>query len=734
MKFDAQDMFELLPAILRIRDRSLAVVTPGLLDPDDRVALADLVAKAAMGTLLTVGETEQLDRLQQSALGGPLANLLAVFAEQVAVLREDLDQLYDDQFIETCADWVVPYIGELLGSHALHGIAAIASPRAEVAHTIAYRRRKGTVPVIEQVAHDVTGWNASAVEFFQRLIVTQYMNHIRRHCIAAPDLRRWEPLERIGTAFDPIMRTVDVRRIASQRGRYNIPNIGVFLWRLDAYPLSGSPAARLDAQRWRFHPLGIDQPLCTKPATEDEITHLATPLNVPQPIARRVLAANINTQRMEYYKDYYTGADNITKSLRLYDDSTGSLQPVDPSQVRICNLDDDGPGWAHVSPSGVYTIDPLLGRIALPPGLPANLNLRVDFHYGFSADMGGGEYERAASFETATAPPQLLSVPGQFATIQAALNALNGAGVVEITDSGRYTETLSISAGVDQRVELRAADGHRPTLILGGPLTLAGAARSEIGLNGLLIAGAGLQAMAAGGNQLRRLQVAHCTLVPGLTLSPDCTPLSPAGPSLTADLADLEITIERSIVGGLRVDAAATVSAIDSIIDATATTRTAYAAINGTGPGAPLTLNACTVIGKLNAVSLPLVSNSILLAATESGDGWAAPVIAARRQEGCIRFSYLPETARVPRRYHCWPESAARPEQAAPRFTSLRYGFAAYGQLARSSGEQLLTGADDEGEPGAFHFLYQPQRETNLRVRLKEYLRVGLQAGIFYDS
>lgn len=243
-----------------------------------------------------------------------------------------------------------------------------------------------------------------------------------------------------------------------------------------------------------------------------------------------------------------------------------------------------------------------------------------------------------------------------------------------------------------------------------------------------------MQASASGGNLLRRLHIAHCTLVPGIVLDSDCTPHWPDQASLVADVTDLEISIERSITGALRVDPTAALSASDSIVDATATTRTAYAAINGTGPGARLTLNACTVIGKLHAVSLPLVSNSILLASTVSGDGWTAPVIAARRQEGCIRFSYLPEAARVPRRYHCLPESASRPELATPRFTSLRYGFAAYGQLGRSSGEQLLTGADDEGEPGAFHWLYQPQRETNLRIRLKEYLRVGLEAGIFYES
>ena len=35
---------------------------------------------------------------------------------------------------------------------------------------------------------------------------------------------------------------------------------------------------------------------------------------------------------------------------------------------------------------------------------------------------------------------------------------------------------------------------------------------------------------------------------------------------------------------------------------------------------------------------------------------------------------------------------------------------------------------------GAFHDLLQAQRETNLRVRLNEYLRFGLDAGIVYAS
>ena len=57
----------------------------------------------------------------------------------------DLAQLYDDQFIETCAPWVVPYIGDLVGARGVKSVTGTAfRARAYVANTIGYRRRKGT--------------------------------------------------------------------------------------------------------------------------------------------------------------------------------------------------------------------------------------------------------------------------------------------------------------------------------------------------------------------------------------------------------------------------------------------------------------------------------------------------------------------------------------------------------------------------------------------------------------
>jgi hypothetical protein len=140
----------------------------------------------------------------------------------------------------------------------------------------------------------------------------------------------------------------------------------------------------------------------------------------------------------------------------------------------------------------------------------------VDFHYAFSAPIGGGEYSREISSLAAATPPRLVRVPTDSATISGALAALGGAGVVEIEDSGRYAETIAISVAANATIELRAANNRRPTIVLGGAMELSGATGSQISLNGLLIAGADLHVGTGGSNALATLTISHCTLTPGL--------------------------------------------------------------------------------------------------------------------------------------------------------------------------------------------------------------------------
>jgi hypothetical protein len=681
-----------------------------------------------------------LYRIRDAEQGFPLQALCAVLAEEIAALRENLDQLYDDQFIETCAEWVAPYIGDLIGYRTLHGVTArTVSARAEVANTIAYRRRKGTATVLEQLARDVTGWNARAVEFFQYLETSQYMNHIRLENRVTADLRDWQALERRNSAFNTLAHSVDMRHIETQKGRYNIPNVGLFLWRLDAYSLTRSPAFRIDNERFLFSPLGNDIQLFTRPESEADIAHLAKPMNVPEPISRRVLDGNLDC----YYGEQlslFVEADNVVTV-------TGN--------VHVCNLADDGTSWAHL-PVSKIAIDPVLGRIAFPSGT-APQNVHVRFHHGFSAPMGGGEYERRKSFllnGSATPVTQ-----GQ--SLQSALGAVVG-GIVEIGDSGRYEETLSIAVDGDAKLELRAANEHRPALILGGDLEIELNPGAELTLNGLLIAGGRLHLSSVSGMEEKPpvLRLRHCTLVPGLALTQSGDPDAPNQPSLVVESsADATIEIDSCIVGALRVGRGVTVKITNSMVDAITDQGVAFSDSDELSAGGILTVINSTVIGKVHSARLELASNAIFIARLAAGDPWPHAIVSDQNQQGCVRFSFVPLNAIVPRRYRCQPDlavtvaltaadvpkgslnnfkrqkiTAAVQARVCPAFTTLRYGQPGYGQLGSFCPVEIRNGAEDESEMGMFHDVFAPQRESNLKIRLQEYLRFGLEAGIFYST
>src|SRR5262249_37758231 len=160
-------------------------------------------------------------------------------------VEKDIAGLYENWFIETCADWVVPYIGALIGYTPVStgveqgtGVRAqarerITVPRREVANTIRFRRRKGTLSALEDLAEAVAGCPARAVEFYRLLAVTQNIDYLRMNRGRTGELRDGDALDEIGTAFDEMARNVDIRRAdsARSRGNPNIQGVGVFLWR-----------------------------------------------------------------------------------------------------------------------------------------------------------------------------------------------------------------------------------------------------------------------------------------------------------------------------------------------------------------------------------------------------------------------------------------------------------------------------------------------------------------------
>ena len=145
-----------------------------------------------------------------------LRAFLAVMENELNKVEADIRRRYDDTFIETCQEWLVPYIGDLLDVRPLRTYGNEAfSLRAYAANTLVYRRGKGTAAVLEQLARDITGWTARVVEFFLLLETNQNVNHVRPENHRTPDLRNTENMIWVDGPFDTAAHTADVRFLNS---------------------------------------------------------------------------------------------------------------------------------------------------------------------------------------------------------------------------------------------------------------------------------------------------------------------------------------------------------------------------------------------------------------------------------------------------------------------------------------------------------------------------------------
>lgn len=721
----------------------------------------------------------------------PLRALMSVIETELETIEKDIDGLYNNWFIETCEDWVVPYIGDLLGAQNLHYVSSGKSLRAYVANTLAYRRRKGTPAVIEQLAQDVTGWHARVVEFFQLLAATQNMNHVRPACTTI-NLHDQDGINLLGGPFENASHIVDIRRMDGNYGMYNIPNIGIFLWKLQSYYVKRSTARKVDGtpdgkyEFYTFSPLGNDVPLFNQPQAEEEITHIAEEINIPGKLRRRALSMDLRRYRKAIEKGDEKPDTRYFGDKPVFTVFNGNT-PFGPEFIMISDLSNWGPGWKppesqefmkfkrHDNTEYVLqvAVDPVLGRLVFLTGTPSS-QLEVSYTYGFSGDIGGGPYEREIMSMMPEQGVWKKTVSGQdeksdYDSLSEALidwakpekgNKSNA--IITITDNGTYevnNNIIVIDLPAGRFLVIQADRGRRPAVRImdnsfnASALNISGGSDARLILNGLLIEGG----ICFEGQSLELVRIVHCTLVPGWSLYEERQPKS----SIT--IADknysLVMEIDHSIVGPLFLHPEIkALRVLDSIIDSPDEKEFVppeirpYAISDGNrGAGPSTIIDRSTVFGRVHVKELSDVSNVIF---TEE-------VTVERRQQDCVRYSFVPNGSRTPRRYRCQPdleitkriedeEKKAKAENRSPdismceaiktgvtswlvpAFTSKQYGNPGYGQLHASCPEQIKTGADDGSEMGAFHHLMQPQREANLRAVLDEYLRFGLKAGIFY--
>jgi len=474
---------------------------------------------------------------------GPLRELVNRIGAQVAATRRSIDRMWADQSVETCDDWVVPYIGDLLGVSLIPGLDPPGT-RADVGKTIHYRRRKGTVAILEEIATDVTGWQATVAEAFRQLARTAHGLDPAIGLPPAPasgaagpltgtpagglaDLRSPHGAMLAGTAFSEYARTADVRAGHGTTGWYGLPKLLVFLWRLTSYAVAqATPVAVAGCPgQYVFDPTGRNVPLflAPRPPVDDIDGWIpAREWEVPGPLTGSLLRALRDPGGTAPARAPYPAQVTPSYGVAIIPAGGGASDPVADAGLTI---------W------------PELGRFQLPAPEPApppaaQPQLLVSYRYGGAGPVGAGTYDREliASQPAASGPVVASPVVASPVATSPVVTVAGGSGLdtalagltpatgppapatVALADSLSYPLTASTTVPVASTL-IQAAALQRPVLRLDPGITLVftGTGESaELTLDGLLISGGDIVLRGRFGS----VTLTCCTLDPGTAAAP----------------------------------------------------------------------------------------------------------------------------------------------------------------------------------------------------------------------
>lgn len=646
---------------------------------------------------------------------GLLEALLRAVAVEAEVLDDDVRQLYDDWFVETAQDWVLPYLADLYG---IDELPDGPGRRAVVANTIEYRRRKGTLAVTELVARDVVGAPARVQEYLGLLTATAHLNHVRLDRPATPDLRRAD--ERwswrvAGGALDPASHTAEARSISSGRGRYGIGNVGVFSFDTAVHSVS-DVVATPDGDWWWVHPLAVPSPLYAPPRHEDESEHLAQEEDLAVPLRPRRLLGLLRAAR-----DGLIPATELPLRVTLGADA-GAL---DPARVRVAGLEDlveSGPVTGrHVMVDAIHgRIAQYLDGVRLTTADAGAVAVRIGCAYGGRADVGGDPSDHAESHDEALTQdgyvrddsPLTEGFAHQVAVDLAAGDdpaaaladiesrwsepdspTLGATSVVSFGDSGSWGGGLATEVPPATRLVLvgarwlpretpdgamlppkpgvYSAGGVRP--VIAGDVKLGGGAGSAAVIDGLTVLGD----LAIEASGMIAVTVSNSTIAGAIVVTDG------AGDGATA----LTVRVVSSMVGAVALDERApALDLVRSIVSAEVGDRSVGAAI--VAPGAHLDAVGSTVRGDARARTLSCTD--VLF------DG---AVTIRHRQTGCARYSYLGAGSLAPRRFRCIPDADSA-DARRPAYLSVEPGDPSFLRLAPTAQDALRTGSETGDEIG----------------------------------
>jgi hypothetical protein len=654
--------------------------------------------------------------------------LLDAVEAQRRLLERDIDQLWEDFFVESCADWAVPYIGTLLGLPPDAG-------RLEVAHAIALRRRKGTPAALEDLAEVLTDWSVRVLEGWQITVWAQRLEHPPPLRLASFDLRDGSRF-RVGTPFERGRRSFTPGKAWSPRAATAV----VWPWKLRTY--LETEAAPVAGTRFALHPLAAEAPLYLKPRPRRLSSDVGAAagrsrtgdeLDAPVRATYRVIEALADEEQIVYGTNWELKPDHPleegagTEAPRLLT-LTVDGNPIPWSNLRFGVLPSGGPAPAPPSASQAV-IDLARGHVELGSGLTGKL--RATWHRPVPGELGAlagdGEVDPAARVVIELRPDAPQEVGNIVKSLGKAFSQaeLLSAGL-DPDESSPDRPDVEIRLLTSDRLPAPAAQTLTPTLprwriLAPRPVTPIVDGTLSLNLAGALVT---LEGFYLDGN-LNLGKNLDCVHLRHLTMD------TAAGREV--QIAEggwgVRVRAERSILGAIRADLAARPLVLqDCIVDARgARLRICGGPADGSGKDAlrgtttksfrpALQANGVTFVGAVRLEALDAV-DCLCLNGVE----------VVETQEGCLRHCYLgPDLSTPPAHpptYRCGPFPA-------PTFASVGFEAAGYYALELEPDHPLLSAASDGGEVGAYHHARRAARIGSLRRRIHEFVPLGLRPGL----
>jgi hypothetical protein len=712
---------------------------------------------------------------------GPLQELLNRIGAQSATLRRGIDRLWENQSIETCDDWVIPYIGDLLATRLVSCLDAQAQ-RLDVAKTIYYRRRAGTLGLLEELVADIASRDARAVEFFRRLGRTRHQFDPPIGNAFAADAAQWAP----DTTYSP------GAIVGNGEGAYVCVAGGISA--ASGGPTGGGSDITDGGVTWSFYdPLGslvpaviqgLAGPNSRTPAggfadlrnayagadtdgAFDEYAHLAD-LRAGDQSFGWFNISHLGVFIWWLHSYQILGASPVVSgpakpgeasACYSFDPSGRQIPLFAPSSRTSASFGDDwvspnewqlpvavrevlwnaypdqvypaafwvglgGGGAPAPLPRDQVTIHPETGVFSFVAAPPQG-QIVTQYHFALMSTVGAGGFP-IALLETLALPTPAGTV-ADGAGLAAALAGVAGDATVEFQDSLTYAgPTAPLSLGGDT-LALVGADQQRPMIRWpgGGATWTIDGANANLILQGVWIQGADLVLTGS----FESVTLRFVTLDPGssgedgvlIGTAIDGMPLAPVHLWVEASITTL--ILERCITGPIRTrngGAIEQLTATDSIIQAIDT---------GSGSGSQdlafeteigdVSLARCTVLGP-SAIHKMDASECILDDVT----------IAEDTQHGCVRFSAIAQGSALHAPYRC----VTVPPHG-PLFFSRRFGEPDYARLLRLAdaaiidpvvGDSILGGAQNESEMGAYQSEGVSLKKRGLVLKFEEYAPLGV--------